>query len=58
MMGLPLSWGSVTELEHSVRTGSPGLETFEPTGIWAYLRARPSEADIFGRAMSGKARPA
>lgn len=55
MMGLPLIWGSLTELEHSVRNGSPGLETLEPNGIWTYLQARPSEADIFGRAMTAKA---
>lgn len=55
MMGLPLIWGSLTELEHSVRHGSPGLETLEPKGIWAYLQAHPSEADTFGRAMTAKA---
>ncbi|MGH7747209.1 MAG: methyltransferase family protein, partial [Candidatus Dormibacteria bacterium] len=41
MMGLPLIWGSLTELGHSVRNGSPALETLEPKGIWAYLQARP-----------------
>jgi C-methyltransferase len=55
MMGLPLIWGSLTELEHSLRNGSPSLETLEPKGIWAYLQARPGEADIFGRAMTAKA---
>jgi C-methyltransferase len=55
MMGLPLIWGSLTELEHSVRNGSPSLETLEPKGIWAYLQARTGEADIFGRAMTAKA---
>ncbi|MDT7597511.1 MAG: hypothetical protein QOJ06_3057 [Pseudonocardiales bacterium] len=55
MMGLPVIWGSLTELEHSVRNGRPGLETLEPKGIWAYLQAHPGEADIFGRAMTAKA---
>jgi hypothetical protein len=55
MMGLPLIWESLTELEHSVRNGSPGLETLEPKGVWAYLQAHPWEADIFGRAMTAKA---
>jgi hypothetical protein len=48
MMGLPLIWDSLTELKHSVRNGSPVLESVEPKGIWTYLQAHPSEADIFG----------
>ena len=54
MMGLPVIWGSLTALEHSVRTGRPGLETLEPKGFWAYLQDHPAEADIFGRAMTAK----
>ena len=54
MMGLPLVWGSLAELERSVRTGRPGLEVLEPKGIWAYLQDRPLEIDVFGRAMSAK----
>ncbi|HET9116640.1 MAG TPA: methyltransferase [Pseudonocardiaceae bacterium] len=55
MMGLPLIWSSLTELAHAVRNGSPGLEILEPEGPWAYLRAHPGEAEIFGRAMTAKA---
>jgi hypothetical protein len=55
MMGLPLVWGSLSELERSVRTGRPGLESQEPKGIWAYLQDRPAEAEVFGRAMTAKA---
>ena len=54
MMGLPVIWGSLTALEHSVRTGRTGLETLEPNGVWAYLQDHPAEADIFGRAMTAK----
>src|SRR5664279_909594 len=54
MMGLPVIWGSLTALEHSVRTGRTGLETLEPKGFWAYLQDHPAEADIFGRAMTAK----
>ncbi|MGH3786544.1 MAG: hypothetical protein ACRDRG_08340 [Pseudonocardiaceae bacterium] len=43
MMGLPLIWNSVTELEHSVRNGSPSLETFEPKSVWAYSRHTPAK---------------
>ena len=55
LMGLPLIWGSVTELESSVRTGRPGLHAVEPAGVWAYLQDRPLEAQVFGRAMTAKA---
>jgi O-methyltransferase len=55
MMGLPLIWDGLTELKHSVRNGSPVLESVEPKGIWTSLQAHPSEADIFGRAMTAKA---
>jgi O-methyltransferase domain len=55
MMGLPSVWGSVTKLEHSVRTGSPAINAMEPKGFWAYLQDRPDEARIFGQAMTAKA---
>jgi hypothetical protein len=55
MMGLPFVWGSLTELKHSVHTGKPAVEVLEPEGLWAYLRDRPDEAEIFGRAMTAKA---
>jgi hypothetical protein len=55
MMGLALIWGSLTELERSVRTGRPSVEVLEPKGIWSYLQDRPVEAAVFGRAMSAKA---
>ncbi|MHA6779782.1 methyltransferase [Pseudonocardia saturnea] len=54
-MGLPLVWGSLAELERSVRTGRPGLEVLEPKGIRAYLQDRPVEADVVDRAMSAEA---
>jgi O-methyltransferase len=55
MMGLPLGWGSLTELAHSIRTGLPAIEILEPKGLWAYLQNHPDEAEIFGRAMTAKA---
>jgi C-methyltransferase len=54
MMG-QMTWSSLTELEHSVRTGRPGIEALEPQGVWAYLQERPTEAAVFGRAMTAKA---
>lgn len=55
MLGLPLFWGSLADLEHSVRTGRPAVEVLEPKGVWAYLQDRPDEAEVFGRAMTAKA---
>jgi len=55
MMGLPFIWGSLAELQHSVRTGEPAIEVLEPKGVFAYLQDRPDEAEIFGRAMTAKA---
>jgi hypothetical protein len=54
MAALPMMWGSLTELERSVRTGRPAVEALEPNGVWAYLRDRPSEAAVFARAMTAK----
>lgn len=55
MMGLPLVWQALAALEGSARTGRTGVETFEPKGMWSYLRDRPVEADVFARAMTAKA---
>jgi hypothetical protein len=55
MWGLPAFWGSLTELEHSVRGGRPAIELQEERGLWAYLQDRPDEALIFGQAMTAKA---
>lgn len=55
MMGLPIIWGSITELGHAVRTGRPSLEVLESQGFWAHLQGHPSEGEIFGRAMTAKA---
>jgi O-methyltransferase len=55
MMGLPILQAAFASLEHSVRTGAPGLLTVEPAGLWAYLEAYPSEGQIFGEAMAARA---
>lgn len=54
MMG-QAGWRSLTELEHTLRTGRPGVELLKAEGFWTYLRARPTEAAVFGRAMDAKA---
>jgi hypothetical protein len=55
MMGLPVFATAFDRLEHSARTGSPAIETFEPRGLWAYLQDHPDEARTFDRAMTAKA---
>jgi hypothetical protein len=55
MLGLPISFKPFENLEHSVRTASPAVETVEPAGIWAYFESRPAEAQVFGEAMTAKA---
>jgi hypothetical protein len=49
MLGMPSAWESVTALEHSVRTGEPGVRTLDPGGLWAYLESHPRESAISSR---------
>jgi C-methyltransferase len=55
MMDLPGFTAAFAQLEHSVRTGSPAIETVEPKGAWAYLHDHPDEARTFDHAMTAKA---
>jgi C-methyltransferase len=55
MNGLPFVWHTFSNLEHSVRTGAPAIETLEPRGLWAYLQDRPDEAQIFSQSMTARA---
>ena len=55
MMGLPMSWGAVTALGHTVRTGEAGIRTLNPGGVFGYLNEHPDERAIFQQAMTAKA---
>jgi hypothetical protein len=55
MMGLPMSWSAVTALEHTLRTGEPGIRTLDPRGVFGYLDAHPDEQAVFQQAMTAKA---
>ena len=55
MMGLPVISDTFGQLGHSIRSGSPAVETVAPDGFWAYLQDHPDEAQIFGQAMTAKA---
>jgi hypothetical protein len=55
MSGTPFNWESVGHLDHSIRTGEPGIALLEPGGWLAYLDAHLYERDIFQQAMTAKA---
>jgi hypothetical protein len=55
MNGLPIMRSAFSNLEHSLRTGRPAIETLEPRGFWAYLQNSRDEAQVFAQAMSAKA---
>jgi C-methyltransferase len=55
MMGQSVFWASLARLDHSVRTGLPAINLVEPKGLWAYFQDHPSEAQIFGQAMTARA---
>jgi hypothetical protein len=54
MLGLPIFWASVGELEDVVRTGRPRADK-QPEGIWDYFSSHPEESRIFNKAMTAKA---
>jgi C-methyltransferase len=55
MMGLRGFAGAFADLEHSIKTGAPAVETVNPGGFWAYLRENPDDARVFGEAMTARA---
>ena len=55
MIGLPVMAAAFAQLEHSIRTGAPAVETVDPRGIWSYFEDHPNEAQIFGQAMTARA---
>lgn len=55
MAGSAFGWDSFTGLQHSARTGEPGICLLEPAGWTAFLQQRPDEADVFHAAMTAKA---
>jgi hypothetical protein len=55
MNGLPVFSTVFANLDHSLRTGTPAIETVEPGGLWAYLRDRPDEQRVFSEAMAARA---
>jgi hypothetical protein len=54
MNGLPVFSTVFANLDYSVRSGAPAVQTVEPGGLWAYLRDRPDEQRVFADAMSAR----
>lgn len=54
MAGTAFGWDSFTGLQHSARTGEPGICLLEPAGWMAYLQQHPDEAAVFHCAMTAK----
>lgn len=54
MAGTAFGWDSFTGLQHSARSGEPGICLLEPAGWTAYLQGHPDEAAIFHSAMTAK----
>jgi hypothetical protein len=55
MFGLPIFWETYAAMEHSVRTGIPGVFTVFPEGFWVHLAQHPAEGRVFNAAMAAKA---
>ena len=54
MMGLRAHWDAYGELEHSVRTGAPGIVAAVGGDFFDYMATHPDHARIFDEAMTGK----
>ncbi len=55
MMGMASFRDSVSQLEHSVRTGRPAFDLIDGEGVFAHLQRHAEEATIFGASMTAKA---
>jgi hypothetical protein len=54
MMGLRAHWDAYGELEHTLRTGQPGIEAVTGGDFFTFMSARPDDARIFDEAMTAK----
>jgi hypothetical protein len=53
MLGIPVIWESLGNLEDAVRTGRPGTTFLDPNGFFPYLAAHPDESELYDRGMTG-----
>ena len=54
MMGLPVFWSALGDLDHSVRTGESAFAKHHAEGVFGYLAKHPEESRIFDAAMTSK----
>jgi hypothetical protein len=54
MLGLPVFWSALGDLDHSLRTGEPAFARSHPEGVFGYLANHPEESYIFDASMTSK----
>jgi O-methyltransferase domain/Dimerisation domain len=54
MLGLPVFWNAVGDLDHSLRTGEPAFVRHHREGVFVYLAKHPEDSRIFDAAMTSK----
>ena len=54
MMGLPVFWTALGDLNHSLRTGECSFTKRHAEGVFGYLAKHPEESRIFDAAMTSK----
>jgi hypothetical protein len=55
MLGDPVFWTCLGELDYGVRTGRAVADKVLDGGVWGHFRSHPEKARIFDAAMTGKA---
>jgi hypothetical protein len=54
MMGLKMHWDAYGQLEHTVRTGEPGVDRATGEGLFDYFERNPDHGRVFDDAMTAK----
>jgi len=52
LQGTLIFQAALANLEHTLRTGLPAIDSVAPNGFFGYLRAHPDEARVFDAAMT------
>jgi SAM-dependent methyltransferase len=51
-LGSPETFGSLMNIEHSIRTGEPAFDRTYAEDWWSYLGARPERAEVFNNVQT------
>jgi hypothetical protein len=54
MMGLKMHWDAYGQLEHTLRTGEPGVDRATGEGLFDYFDRNPDHGRVFDEAMTAK----